>query len=571
MVKKPTILGVHFGHDSGAAILKDGRIVADVSEERFNRIKHSADYPINSIRYCLKEAGISLDEVDEIAVAGTWQDDSFEVVFGRKLPGDHPRPMRLRIKEAIFGRLLKTVKTPVYSRGLYLKHDPKITVVDHHLAHAASAYYTSGFDGKMLIFTIDGVGDGNSTCVWKGHDGKIEPLAKFGAEGSIGWFYSNVTEAIGWWHGDGEGKTMGLAPYGDFTKCEGCLEGYYPKYEDGRLVSPKKYPRFGMFRLGGAIHWHSEEALEIQKLAEKYGREDLAAEAQRILEEQVKNIVFPWMDKEGIDTIATAGGVFLNVKLNQRLWMSGKISNHLPYANPGDSGLALGAALHASAIAGIIPEIKHYNLYCGPGYGDEEIRKILEQRGIGFRKSDNPSLDAAKYLEQDKIVAWFQGRMEAGPRALGNRSILMSPKKAENKDIINARVKFREAFRPFCPSMAVEAINDYLVNPRMERYMVTSFDCVEDKKQDIPAVVHADGTLRPQTVAAEDNPRYHALITEFGRLTGTPVVLNTSMNIMGEPIVCSPIDAIRCFYGSGIDALFLGDYVVEKQADVVRQ
>ncbi len=571
--KKYAVLGLHFGHDAGAAIIVDGQIVADVSEERFNRCKHSGDDPFQSIEYCLKEAGLNIDDIDEFAVAGDGSTLQIEAIFGIRLDESKPDEGK-RFGGGFFPKFLlrgnksrqkEQVKVPLYLRKFFLKKKPIVTFVEHHLAHAACAYYTSNDKRKMIIATMDGVGDRCSSCIWVGENGKIVPLVKYGGNSSIGWFYSNVTEAMGWWHGDGEGKTMGLAPYGDAKKCSGVLDGFYPVFRDGALAVPYNFPAFTMYKQMGASHWHSDDAFRIASLAGKHGRENIAAEAQRILEEQVMEFVMPWLKKENTKILATSGGVFLNVKLNQRIWMSGKIEMFFPYHNPGDAGLAIGAALYATAQRGVLAEKVFYDPYCGPEYSAEEIEDILKQRGIEYEKSPNVSLEAAKYLADDKIVGWFQGRMEVGPRSLGNRAILMSPKKAENKNIINARVKFREAFRPFCPSLIEEAKEQYLVKARAEKFMIMSFDCQDEKKSEVPAVVHVDGTMRPQTVSREDNPRYFELISEFGRLTGTPVVLNTSMNIRGEPIVCAPRDAIRCFFDSGMHVLFLGDFIIRKQ------
>lgn len=574
-MKRYTILGVNFGHDAGAAIVVDGQIVADVSEERFNRAKHSGDSPLMSIDYCLKTAGVSIDEVDEIAIAGVKIGDSFESVFG--LMPDRPKPA-ITVRHILYS-LLSTlrwfilpssesvesgIRTPLYARKFFLGKLPRVTFVEHHLAHASCAYYTSNDARKMIIATMDGTGDNKSSCIWLGEEGKITPLVQYGGASSIGWFYSNVTEALGWWHGDGEGKTMGLAPYGDHDKCKGKLDGLYPIFVGGELFKPYKFPHFSQYNQLGAAHWHSDDSIRVVNIITKYGRENVAAEAQRILEEQVMEFVLPWLEKEGTKILATSGGVFLNVKLNQRIWMSDKVGVHYPYPNPGDAGLAVGAALYAAAQRGVLPKNVSSHLYWGPQYNNLEIEDVIKRSGISYRKSNDVAVEAAKYLADGKIVGWFQGKMECGPRALGNRSILMSPKRPENKDIINARVKFREAFRPFCPSMTAETMSDYLIKPRLERFMVTSFDCRPEKKSEIPAVVHVDGTLRPQTVTREDNPKYWKLINEFGRLTGTPVVLNTSLNVLGEPIICTPREAIRCFFSSGIDVMVLGDFIIEK-------
>jgi carbamoyltransferase len=547
------VLGVHFGHDANAAILIDGRIVADVAEERFTRCKHSHDVPFNAVEYCLAAAGIGIDAVDEIALGGLRQNHGLRALFGIAHPGPNDPQAAL-----------PPLVTPSYHRRFFPARTPRVTFVEHHLAHAATAYFTVRESGRVLIATVDGTGDGASTCLWRGENGRIEPLVKLDENASLGWFYSNVTEAIGLWHGDGEGTTMGLAPYGDPSRCRGALDGHYPVFSRGALETPAAFKgRYTHLALKSAYHWHSEEAMKLTPLVERYGKPDIAAEAQRILEEQVMEFVLPWLEREGTRTLATAGGVFLNVKLNQRLWMSGCIDRHHPYPNPGDSSLGLGAALWAAADQGVAIEPIR-DLYHGPAYGNDEIEALLKARSLPYRRSDDIAGDVAEYLAEDRVVAWLEGRMESGPRALGHRSILVSPGRAEHKDIVNSKVKFREAFRPFCPSILSEAKDELLMKPRDERYMITSFDCAPSWRDRLPAVVHVDGTLRPQTVEREIEPLYWRLIDEFRKRTGLPAVLNTSLNIKGEPMICHPREAIRCFYDSGIDVLAMGDLILTK-------
>ena len=285
-----------------------------------------------------------------------------------------------------------------------------------------------------------------------------------------------------------------------------------------------------------------------------------------MLEEQVKNIVFPWMEREGTANLSASGGVMLNVKLNQRLWESGRIARHHTYPNAGDSGLAAGAALYVYYSANPSAPIHAVeDLYWGPEYSDAEIEDALKLRRLEYRRVDNVAEYTAARLAEGKICAWFQGRMESGPRALGARSILMSTAKPENKDIINARVKFREAFRPFCPSLLWERKEEYLEKARDEFFMITSFTCKPAKRACVPAVVHADATLRPQTVKKEFAPRFWELLSGFEKLTGEGLLLNTSFNIMAEPIVNHPREAVRCFYDNGLDVLALGSFVLEKK------
>jgi carbamoyltransferase len=359
---------------------------------------------------------------------------------------------------------------------------------------------------------------------------------------------------------------MGLAPYGDAAKAGGKLDRFTPRFENGRLVGPKDFGSPQTWSETGAMHFHLRKAEDVASIIQACGREHIAAEAQRLLEEQAFSLVLPWLEREGHANLTCSGGVFLNVKLNQRFWESGKVQRQWIYPNAGDSGLAVGAALHAWHTANpSAPNGSLSHLYHGPSFSPEEIRKLLELRKVAFREVEDPASSAAELLSRDKIVAWFQGRMESGPRALGNRSILMSANRAVNKDIINARVKFREGFRPFCPSLIEEAKADYLINPRDEPFMITSFTCTEAKRARVPAVVHADHTLRPQTVSKAINPLYHQLLTKFGQLTGEPLLLNTSLNIMGEPMICHPRDAIRCFYDCGLDSMLLGSFLLEKK------
>jgi carbamoyltransferase len=561
------VLGIHLGHDSSAALVVDGRIVADVAEERFTRTKHYCGLPIGAIDYCLKSKGLKIEDIDlaAVPVAGSLPDLNF--LLGLDGAREERRKPERRTIEFARGLLKRpAVKPPLYIKNFPLRRGVEVAHVHHHLAHAASAYYTNPSPAKQLIVTLDGAGDGLCGAIWRGEKGRITQLQPFPTSASIGWFYSNVTEALGWWHGDGEGKTMGLAPYGDPAKAAGVLDKFYPKFSRGEVIEHHDFGRNYYWNEGGAFQWHFDEAYAIKELISKYGREHIAAEAQRILEEQVQEIVYPWLERESTRNLSCAGGVFLNVKLNQRIWESGRVDLHHIFPNAGDSGLAAGAALAAYYEANPSAPIHGIeDLYWGPQYSEQEIEAALQLRNLEYRRLENTEEYAAARLAEGKIVAWFQGRMESGPRALGNRSILMSANRPENKDVINARVKFREAFRPFCPSLAWESRGDYLEKARDEFFMITSFTCPVAKRKNVPAVVHADATLRPQTVKEGFNPRFWRLLNEFGKVTGEPLLLNTSFNIMGEPIVNHPREAVRCFYDNGLDCLVLGDFVLEKK------
>lgn len=559
------ILGIHIGHDAGAALVREGRVVAAVNEERFNKIKHYAELPWASVRYCLKEAGIDSTEVDVVAVPTVLKVPELEFLFGLK---GHPITRKRTAQAVTFFRSIlgrSNHALPTYRQPFRLGPNTEIVQVEHHLAHAASAYYTSGFDDKTLIVTTDGIGDGVSTAVWQGEKGKITPLVKSGAEGSLGWFYGAVTEGLGWWVGDGEGKTMGLAPYGDHRKANGVLDSLLPRYQNGELVRPHDFGPPGYWLEAGTYQWHLQDSEPVRELILRHGREHIAAEAQRLLEEEMLSLIFSWLERERTAYLACAGGVFLNVKLNQRVWESGRLKGQHIFPAAGDGGLPVGAALYVWHQATAETHIQAMqDVYWGPGYSQDEIEDVLRVRNIPYRRVDDIAATTAGLLAHGQIVGWMQGRMEYGPRALGARSILMDPRRAENKDIINASVKYREPFRPFCPSMLAEAVDEYLVKGRPEPYMITSFNVPPDKAQEIPAVVHVDGTARPQTVDRETNSRYWRLIKRFGEITGVPVILNTSFNIKGDPIICTPADAVRCFFDTGMHVLVIGDFLVQK-------
>ncbi len=572
------ILGVRSGHDAAAALIINGKIVADVAEERFTRIKNDASFPIQAIHYCLNAANISSEELDGLAISTRERQNQFLSFFAipesilpdryQTKPQNTKKGLRNLLSTTLSreGKIAPAISPilPLYHKPLKLSAQCKIYLVEHHLAHAASAAYTSGlFHEKALVVTMDGRGDNVSVALWRFENNRLTNVKKYDGTASLGWFYALATEAMEWRHGSDEWKVMGLAPYG--TPQPGALRGYYPEFKDGELVKPHEYGEFGRWNDHGAMHYHGQEASELHKIYQKLGPENFAAEVQRISEEQAFNIILPWLNREHIRHLLCAGGFFLNVKFNQKLWYSGQVDMQWVYPNAGDSGIAVGAALYAyySTHPEQVSE-KLESLYRGPEYSNEEIQTLLEDRGLVYRFVENPSELAAQYLAQNYVVGWFQGRMEAGPRALGNRSILMSPLKAENKDLINRKIKYREYFRPFAPALPVEKMHDYLVNPREELFMTCSFDVVEEKKKAIPAVVHVDGTARPQMVKRELNPRYYDVIMQFGELTGEYVVLNTSFNVKGEPIVRHPREALKCFFDTGIDVLIMNNYVLEK-------
>lgn len=576
------ILSIHDGHDASVALIKNGAIAYYAQEERLNGIKHyGPGLPLHGLEQGFETLKISQRDLEMIVVPGLHQINSIKLLFQTKKSekidissaqtkaADRLRALAVNAA-GYFGYLNITDKMgfPNYRSTLPIKKETRIVQVNHHLSHAASAYYTSGFDECMIV-TADGSGDGLSLTAWLANKGELTPIIKVGRNGSLGFFFNIVTEALGWQVSEGEGKTMGLAPYGNTKHTRGLLYPFTPIYKEGRLTQPISLGLLTSWKTDGTFHWHFPQADEVKKLIDKYGRENIAAEAQRVLEEQMLNFLIPWIKKFNVKKLAAAGGVFLNVKMNQRIWETNLLEDFFVYPDAGDAGLTVGAALfahHNILKNNYIPK-RILNSYWGKEYSDSEIEKILKLRKIKYIKykdQDKLLKDTAKFLSQGKILAWFQGKMEAGPRALGNRSILMDPRKAVNKDIINQRVKFREGFRPFCPSMTPEGGKKYLINPTSAEFMIISFDVVKNAASDIPAVVHIDGTARPQVVTEEANPLYYRLITEFGKITGVPVLLNTSFNIKGQPIISDPQTAIKGFYDTGLDYLVLGNFLLAK-------
>ena len=561
------ILGIHVGHDSSASLIIDGKIIAISSEERFTRVKNDNSFPLNSIDFCLEYANISFDKLDILAIPSKSFQNEHEVFIDFPFSNEKlslKQKIKKLIKDFFNFPLLRVKDLPLYQKRYKCSPNLKIHYCEHHLAHASSAYYTSGFNNlKSLIYTMDGSGENVSVALWLGENNKITPLVKYAENASLGFFYGNATESMGWRHGSDEWKVMGLAPYGQLNKIN--LDGFYPIYENGILSIPHNYGQFRMWNDHSSTHFHGLEADQIAKRAKDIKVEDFAAEVQHIIEQQSLNFILPNIDKFNINTICCAGGSFLNIKLNQKIWDSGKIINQWIYPDAGDAGLSLGAALHSHFTNfpnSKIEKLEH--LYYGPEFKSDEIKSVLKDRGLEYEFFENPAKEVAKLLSKNLAVGWFQGRMEVGPRALGGRSILMSPLRAENKDLINAKVKYREMFRPFCPAIIIDKANDYINNFRDERFMITSFKANENKSNNIPAVVHVDGTIRPQIVYKETNSFYYDVINEFGSITGEYVLLNTSFNVKGEPIVCSPRDAVRCFFDTGLDVLCIGNYIVKK-------
>ncbi len=575
-------------HDSAAALVRDGEIRAAAEEERFSRIKHAKrpvpfsawELPYNAIDYCLREAGIELRDIDRVA----YSFDPSLLPFARSLNGDgdsielplepsaHPAPAGaespwepLMMSYVVNAPRQLVDGVPLHLarrfRGARAGETFEWRFVPHHLAHAASAFHASPFE-RAAVMTLDGRGERATTAYFRGHGNSLEQLGEVAMPDSLGLLYERVTSYLGFLHSSDEYKVMALASYGtprhvdEFRSIVQPLgEGCY------RIHPPRLHERFGKPRERGAV------------LEQKHF--DIARSLQLVLEETVLDMADWLADASGENKLCTAGGVALNCVLNAVLRDRGKFSDVWVQPAAGDSGTALGAALWADAERR--PESRRHahmaNPYLGPGYDDDEIESFLRWSKLSYRRMDDVAEETAAIIAAGKIVGWFQGRMEFGPRALGARSILASPIDAEMQAKLN-EIKDREDFRPVAPAVTEEEANRWFVEGgknaggemRPSPFMLFVVDVRPEAASKIPAVRHTDGTARVQTVNREQNPLYHDMIAAFGRRTGVPVVINTSFNTRGEPVVCTPRDAVECYHASPLDALVIGSFVLEKDA-----
>jgi len=579
------ILGINAYHgNASAAIVCDGLLIAAVEEERFNRVKYAAGFPARAIRYCLKEAGLTLADLDHVAVPrNPYARLATKLFYAVRMPSF----ARERAKV-----LVKFTGIPDALAAAF-DSDPKrvgatFHRVEHHQAHLASSFFVSPFERAALL-SADGLGDFASTMWGTGSGKGMNIHGAIAFPHSLGLFYSGVTQYLGFPKFGDEYKVMGLAAYGqpeqmdafrDIVRFDARSNGngfrlgldYFTHHRTGPEMSwaeADKTPTLGkMFsnempkRLGPVRA--PEEPLEQR-------HRNLAASLQARLEEVYLGMLKKLAERTGLKAICLAGGVAFNCIAN------GKIFDATPfeqvYVQPaaGDAGLAVGAAYYVwHQKLGKPRSFVMEHAYWGPGYTREEIRRAIDSSGIaqkGFRVSELAEeelvRDTAAIIADGKIVGWFQGRAEWGPRALGNRSIVADPRRPEMKEILNRRIKHREIFRPFAPSILSEATGEYFEKSHASPFMTLAYSVRTEKRGAIPAPTHVDGTGRLQTVTREANPRYHALISAFRDLTGVPVVLNTSFND-NEPIVCRPEEAIDCFLRTQMDTLVLGDFLITK-------
>jgi carbamoyltransferase len=591
------ILGIScYYHDSAAALLMDGELIAAAEEERFSRKKHDFDFPIRSIQFCLEEGGISAQDLDYV-VFYEKPFEKFERILMSTLQ-TYPKAWKvfresmatwlvdkLWIRQAIMGEL----------------HIPKekILFTQHHLSHAASAFFASPFE-ESAVMTVDGVGEWATATYGEGKGTDINLLKEVRFPHSLGLLYSAFTAFLGFQVNEGEYKVMGMAPYGEpkyvdkvwkviqtfedgsfaldmdyFCFHHSTTKTFKPKFE--QLFGEPRAPETLFFTEGtGFPSYFGEKPGNYQELcALNQHYADIAASIQKVTEEVLLNMAKAVRKTTGQENLCIAGGVGLNSVANTRILQESGFKRLYIQPAAGDGGAALGAALYVyHTMLGHPRKLVMKHAYWGKAFDDDAIRAFLEEEGIAhtYLKDDGAVLDqTVDALVNGKVIGWYQGKFEWGPRALGNRSILADPRREEMKDVVNTKIKFREPYRPFAPSILSEEVENYFELPNATehdpaRFMLLVTPVKEDKQEVLPAITHVDGTGRLQAVFEDTNPRYYNLIKRFGQATGVPVVLNTSFNLRGEPVVTTPANAFSTFSRSEMDVLVMGNYIVNKSS-----
>jgi len=573
-------IGGMVGHDPAAALVVDGRVVAAAEEERFLREKHAKGrLPEQAARFCLKQAGLKPSDVQAVAIpfapVSLFGPARWHYAFRHWYAPDRAF-VALCNGNRRFRRNARNVFAMLERLGMD-RRKIRFLPVEHHLAHASSAYHLSGYPDAAIL-SVDGVGEYATTWFGYGEGGRIRRIKEFYSPDSLGGYYGAITEYLGFEMLDGEFKVMGMAPYGDPDKIDVSPlirwneRGFRVNTRLVNCVGLRRYKRPPRGGSDGIGTYFSPKLIKLWGPAREGDEIDepyihIAAAVQRQLEQIILALTRHYLGERIARTrrLCYAGGVALNVKANQRLIEAFGPDFEL-HVHPaaGDAGAALGAATYAACQLGDeIKPLRH--AYLGPEYSPEEIEAALKRRNVPYEKCASITDAAADLLARGEVVAWFQGRMEWGPRALGNRSILGNPTRRGVADKINAQIKYRERWRPFCPSLLDTIAAEALQTSHPSPYMTFTFNVAETWKSRIPEVVHQDGTARPQIVTRESNPRYYELLKKFEARTGVGALLNTSLNRRGEPMVCSPDDALNMFYGSDLENLALGDFLVKKK------
>ncbi|UAW63798.1 carbamoyltransferase [Mycoavidus sp. HKI] len=561
------ILGINSAyHESSASLVIDGKIIAAVEEERFTRKKHAkeasvtspTELPENSIRFCLAHAGLTAADLDGVAYSfdPSMRQQEFEL-DSLSQPGDWGSAEG----EKIFLSELRQIPKAI-DQFLGRHFGDQFSFVPHHIAHAASSFYPSGFE-QAAILVVDGIGEAGCTLFAHGKGTHIATLDQIYYPHSLGFLWEKLSKYLGFSEYDAC-KVMGLAAYGDpavfredFQKLLHLNEG---RYQVDPAIACFRLPDFGQLEKLFGVARSDHEPITDRHY-------HLAAALQEATDQAILGLARELRALSGADNLCYAGGVALNCVSNSVLKDSGIFSNiYIPTA-PHDSGTAVGAALHHYYSHSDIRSLHvDSNPYLGPKFSDVDIVQAFQEAGLQAKQSNNPAHDVAHMIADGKIVAWFQGRMEFGPRALGNRSLLADPRNPLIREVLNVKVKHREEFRPFAPSVLAEEAADWFElgqDSLSHQYMLFTCPAKQDRRKMIPAILHKDDSARVQMVRKESNPEFHALISHFFDKTGVPLVLNTSFND-SEPIVCTPSDAIKTFQGTAIDALFIGDRFVTR-------
>jgi carbamoyltransferase len=579
------ILGINAYHgNASAAILCDGRLIAAVEEERFNRVKYAAGFPAQAIRYCLREAGLTLAEIDHVAVPrNPYARLGTKLFYALRMPSFAKERAKVLVK---FTGVPEALAAAFETDPKSLK--AKFHRVEHHQAHLASSFFVSPFERAALL-SADGLGDFASTMWGTGTGNQMEIAGAVAFPHSLGLFYSAVTQYLGFLKFGDEYKVMGLAAYGKAEQAEAFREivRFDARANGNGFRLGLDY--FTHHRTGPEMSWAeadktpTQSILFSEKMASRLGpvrtpeepleqrHRNLAAALQARLEEVYLGILKKLADRTGLKAVCLAGGVAFNCVANGKIFDATSFEQVYVHPAAGDGGLAVGAAYfvwHQKLQKPRSFVMEH--AYWGPGYSREEVRRAVDASGVaqkGFSIAELPEEElmrqTAAIIADGKILGWFQGRAEWGPRALGNRSIVADPRRPEMKEILNRRIKHREIFRPFAPSILAENTGEYFEKSHPSPFMTLAYSVRPEKREKIPAPTHVDGTGRLQTVTRDANPRYHALITAFHKLTGVPVVLNTSFND-NEPIVCRPEEALDCFLRTQMDVLVLGDFLITR-------
>lgn len=601
------ILGISaYYHDAAAAIIKDGVIIAAAQEERFTRIKHDESFPTNAIAFCLKEAVVEIDELEAVV----FYDKPFlkferiletYIAYAPKGFLSFLKAIPLWIKDKLF--LKKKIKDELEKIGVYDKRKLELLFTDHHLSHAASAYYPSSFTDAAVL-TIDGVGEWATTSIYKAESNRLTALKEMHFPHSVGLLYSSFTYFLGFKVNSGEYKLMGLAPYGNAADEQTeqykkiIKEKLCTIYDDGSIFLEQKYFSYGSgFKMISDTKWQQLFSIAKRQPGDSIEQQhcNLALAIQQVTEEIVIKLAVHAKAITNSNNLCLAGGVALNCVANGRLQELNIFDNIYIQPAAGDAGGALGAALAAHHIYFDQPKIAGINYdtmqgaYLGPSFTNDQIIYACKKNKLEYSLQDDDELNKniAAQLANGKVVGWFKGKMEFGPRALGNRSILADPRNAEMQQKLNLKIKFREGFRPFAPAVLAEQVSAIFKTSQPSPYMLmvtqvkdqnilpadyAKFSLIQKlqfAKSNLPAITHADGSARIQTVHKNTNEKFWNLINEFYQRTNCPLLVNTSFNVRGEPIVCTPAEAIDCFLNTGMDILVMENIMLEKDKQII--